>query len=227
MKRCAQRAEAVLLKRCRNTVTPWEACPPSHGSWDVPPTNLLLRLCPVPPIPCHRAGWDARWGSHSPARPAPDHVEVEWADTSTSASQGGWKAPFLCFSSMPATSHWHRTPPHDLSLGSPASHQSFHDFLPQFWAVIWLQTEPFDSREPKMNCKEACVGLGFSPKPWLLFFKCPSDTCLCLRRFRNLRLSKTMSTVYPQPLHSKSNHNQIPLCYPAFSTALTWQCHPL
>lgn len=89
------------------------------------------------------------------------------------------KAPCLCSSSTPATSHWHRMPPHDLSLWSPACHRSFHDFLPQFWAVIWLQTEPFDGREPKINCKGACLGLCFSPKPWLLFFLSALLTHIC------------------------------------------------
>lgn len=83
-----------------------------------------------------------------------------------------------------------------------------------------------------MNCKGtgAChfVWLFFPfPKPWLLLYKCPSDTHLCWRRSRNFCLSEMMSSVYPKPLYSKNNCNQIPSCYPAFSTALTCQCHPL
>lgn len=148
------------------------------------------------------------------------------------------KAPCPCSSSAPTSGSWGTGCQGNQALlacvqRNLASHKSFCDFLPHFHAVAWLLSLPFCGIEHKMSCKEesACHfawGWVFSlSKALSLLKKLPSDKYLCLRRLRNFCLSEMMSSVYPQPLHSNSNRNQIPSCYPAFSRALTWQCHPL
>lgn len=150
---------------------------------------------------------------------------------------GRLKAPCLRSSFAPVTSSWGTGGWVNGAL--LASAQSwvlpltslFTTFCPSFMQLFGFCPCLSVEESPRWTAKERALtilfGGFFLAKPWLLFYKCPSDTYLCLRRLRNFCLSEMMSSVYPQPLYSESNCNQIPSCYPAFSTALTWQCHPL
>lgn len=253
--------QKVQKKCCWNKRRPpWEPWLHFCGSQDVRTWSLCVY--PGPPFPCHRAGQETRQpqpGAFT-AYPLTQETPVaaqqgevanfkeEETDTCSFAwnhrfyrkrrgeTEGSLPALFLCSCHQQLG---HRRLGESGTAGlspeqSPASHQPFHNFLPQFHAVVWLLSMPFSRREPKMNCKGAsayrfvCWLFFFLlAKPWWLFYKRPSDTYLCLRRLRNFCLSEMMSSVYPQPLYSESNCNQTPSCYPAFSTALTWQCHPL
>lgn len=165
------------------------------------------------------------------------HCTSAWNHTLYMQIRGGkQKAPYPWSSFTPGTSGWGTG--HG-ECGSAATGPGEYWFSPVFSQLSAPDScSCFDS-DHAFQWKRAlgerqrsksllfCLGLFSLPKPWWLFYKCPCDTSVCLRRLRNFCLSEMMSSVYPQPLYSESNCNQIPSCYPAFSTALTWQCHPL
>lgn len=97
---------------------------------------------------------------------------------------------------------------------SPDSRQSFHNFLPQFDAVVWLLL-PLSGREPKRKCK----GMGACHFVWL-FFPFQSPGCCLINALLTYTCARggqgtfTSQKLCPQFIHNLCTVKATAIKYP-------------